>query len=58
METDELKAIIKKRSSIVEHPFGTIKRSLGWNHFLVRSKKCTHALHLATPRVTTWPAHA
>ena len=39
MQKDESKAIIKKRSSIVEHPFGTIKRSLGWDHFLVRSKK-------------------
>lgn len=39
MQTDESKAIIKKRGSIVEHPFGTIKRSLGWDHFLVRSKK-------------------
>ena len=24
---------------IVEHPFGTIKRTLGWDHFLVRTKK-------------------
>ena len=39
MQTKEAKAIIKKRGSIVEHPFGTIKRTLGWNHFLVRSKK-------------------
>jgi len=39
MKTDGSKAIIKKRSAIVEHPFGTIKRSLGWDHFLVRSKK-------------------
>lgn len=39
MQTDEAKAIIKKRGSIVEHPFGTIKRSLGWDHFLVRSKE-------------------
>jgi len=23
----------------VEHPFGTIKRTLGWDHFLVRTKK-------------------
>jgi hypothetical protein len=38
MQTDESKAIIKKRGSIVEHPFGTIKRSLGWDHFLVRGK--------------------
>jgi len=39
MQTKEAKAIIKKRGSIVEHPFGTIKRTLGWDHFLVRSKK-------------------
>lgn len=39
MQTDEAKAIIKKRGSIVEHPFGTIKRSLGWDHFLVRGKE-------------------
>jgi len=39
MQTDESKAIIKKRGSIVEHPFGTIKRNLGWDHFLVRGKK-------------------
>ncbi|MDF1881548.1 transposase [Sulfurimonas sp. MAG313] len=39
MKTPEAKALYKKRGSIVEHPFGTIKRNLGWNHFLVRSKK-------------------
>lgn len=39
MQTDEAKAIIKKRGSIVEHPFGTIKRNLGWDHFLVRGKE-------------------
>lgn len=39
LETPEAKRLIKKRGSIVEHPFGTIKRSLGWDHFLVRSKK-------------------
>jgi transposase len=39
MQTEEAKAIIKKRGSIVEHPFGTIKRSLGWDHFLVRGKE-------------------
>ena len=39
MQTDEAKAIIKKRGSIAEHPFGTIKRSLGWDHFLVRGKE-------------------
>lgn len=36
MQTDEAKTIIKQRGSIVEHPFGTIKRTLGWDHFLVR----------------------
>ena len=39
MTTPEAKAIVKKRGSIVEHPFETIKRILGWDHFLVRSKK-------------------
>ena len=39
MQTDEAKAIIKKRGSIVEHPFGTIKRTLGWDHYLVRGTK-------------------
>ena len=38
MQTKESKTIIKKRGSIVEHPFGTIKRTLGWDHFLVRGK--------------------
>ncbi len=38
MQTVESKIIIKKRGSIVEHPFGTIKRTLGWDHFLVRGK--------------------
>ncbi|MFT5662591.1 MAG: hypothetical protein ACI9TV_003248, partial [Sulfurimonas sp.] len=39
LETPQSKVLMKKRGSIVEHPFGTIKRSLGWEHFLVRSKK-------------------
>lgn len=39
MKTPEAKALYNKRGSIVEHPFGTIKRNLGWDHFLVRSKK-------------------
>ena len=39
MQTDEAKAIIKKRGSIVEHIFGTIKQTLGWSHFLVRGKE-------------------
>lgn len=36
MKSYKAKKIIKKRGSIVEHPFGTIKQSLGWSHFLVR----------------------
>jgi len=39
MQTEEAKEIIKKRGSIVEHPFGTIKQNLGWSHFLVRGKE-------------------
>jgi len=39
METDEAKKFIKKRGSIVEHPFGTIKQHLGWTHFLVRGRE-------------------
>ncbi len=36
MKTKEAKKLIKQRSSLAEHPFGTIKRVLGWDHFLVR----------------------
>lgn len=39
MKTDMAKKLIKKRGSMVEHPFGTIKRHLGWDHFLVRGKE-------------------
>jgi hypothetical protein len=39
MAIPQAKTIIKKRSSIVEHPFRTIKRTLDWDHFLVRTKK-------------------
>jgi len=39
MKTYRAKKIIKKRGSIVEHPFGTIKQTLGWSHFLVRGKE-------------------
>ena len=28
--------VMRERSSMVEHPFGTIKVRAGWNHFLVR----------------------
>jgi transposase len=39
MQTASSKAIIKRRGAIVEHPFGTIKRTLGWDHYLVRGKE-------------------
>lgn len=39
IKTKESKAIIKKRSALAEHPFGTIKRTLGWDHFLLRGKE-------------------
>ena len=38
MKTKIAKDIVKKRGSMVEHQFGTIKRTLGWDHFLVRGK--------------------
>lgn len=28
--------IMRKRSALVEHPFGTLKCRAGWNHFLLR----------------------
>lgn len=39
MKTTHAKEMVKKRGSIVEHPFGTIKRNLGWDHYLVRGKE-------------------
>ena len=30
---------MKRRGSLVEHPFGTLKLWCGWTHFLVRGKK-------------------
>ncbi|WXU00708.1 MAG: hypothetical protein Ctma_1437 [Catillopecten margaritatus gill symbiont] len=39
MQTKEAKTTIKRRGSIVEHPFGTIKRGLGWDRYLVRGKE-------------------
>ena len=27
---------MRQRASLVEHPFGTLKRWFGWDHFLVR----------------------
>ncbi len=39
MQTESAKAISKRRGAIVAHPFGTIKRSLGRDHYLVRGKE-------------------
>lgn len=36
MQTKKAKKTMRQRASFVEHPFGTIKRILGWDHFLVR----------------------
>ena len=30
---------MRKRSGLAEHPFGTLKRWCGWEHFLVRGLK-------------------
>ena len=30
------KAIMRQRGALVEHPFGTLKRRAGWDHFLMR----------------------
>ena len=38
MQTKIAKDIVKKRGSMVEHQFGTIKRTLDWDHFLIRGK--------------------
>ena len=32
----EAKGIMRVRAGLCEHPFGTLKRWLGWDHFLVR----------------------
>ena len=32
-------SMMRTRASMVEHPFGTLKRWCGWVHFLVRGKE-------------------
>ena len=47
----ENKELYKRRQMIVEHPFGTIKRSLGYNYFLTRgleNVKTENYLHMLT----------
>lgn len=36
MKTDENKKILSRRKELIEHPFGTIKRSLGFTYFMQR----------------------
>jgi len=36
MQTPKAKKMMHMRSALVEHPFGTIKQTLGWSHYLVR----------------------
>jgi hypothetical protein len=36
LKTKEKKRLIEKRKEIVEHPFGTIKRSFGYTYFLLK----------------------
>ena len=37
LNTDRNKRLLAKRKELSEHPFGTLKRSLGYTYFLVRS---------------------
>lgn len=41
--TKKNKGLVKKRKSLVEHPFGTIKRSLGFTYFLTRGMESVQA---------------
>jgi transposase len=36
MQSEQAKAKMRERAALCEHPFGTLKRWLGWDHFLVR----------------------
>jgi len=36
LKSERNKRLINKRKELVEHPFGTIKRNLGYTHFLLR----------------------
>jgi len=39
LKTPAYKRLTAKRKEIVEHPFGTLKRSLGYTYFLVKGFK-------------------
>ena len=36
LRNDENKRLMAQRKEIVEHPFGTLKRSLGYTYFLLK----------------------
>jgi hypothetical protein len=36
MQSEEAAKLTRRRSAIVEHPFGTLKCRAGYQHFLVR----------------------
>lgn len=38
----EGEAYLKQRKALAEHPFGTLKRWSGWDHFLVRGRKAVN----------------
>jgi transposase len=41
METDGA-AYLRQRKALAEHPFGTLKRWSGWDHFLVRGREAVN----------------
>lgn len=43
LEDPERKALIRRRKELVEHPFGTIKRTLGFGYFLQRGLEAVGA---------------
>jgi hypothetical protein len=43
LDSQERKALIRKRKELVEHPFGTIKRTFGFGHFLQRGLEAVRA---------------
>ena len=38
----EGEAYLRERRSLAEHPFGTLKRWSGWDHFLVRGRRAVN----------------
>ncbi len=51
VQSEQGKEKVKQRSALAEHPFGTIKQTLGWSHYLVRGLEKVsgeHALIMLT----------